>query len=124
MVAQAKQASVSMIQRRFRVGYNRAARLVDMMEERGIVAPSDGTNKPRRLIMSEAQIAGFLSSGGRVDFVAGALTPEPAVVEEESSAFEEPDEFDEPFLPSKLSGPPEPVERPIRSFDDFDEFDD
>jgi len=65
MVAQTKQASVSMIQRRFRVGYNRAARLVDLMEERGIVAPSDGTNKPRRLIMSEAQLQGFLSSAGR-----------------------------------------------------------
>ena len=65
MAAQTKQASVSMIQRRFRVGYNRAARLVDLMEERGIVAPSDGTNKPRRLIMSEAQLQGFLSSAGR-----------------------------------------------------------
>ena len=65
MVAQAKQASVSMLQRRFRIGYNRAARLVDMMEERGIVAPSDGTNKPRRLIMSEAQINGFLASAGQ-----------------------------------------------------------
>jgi len=65
MVAQAKQASVSMIQRRFRVGYNRAARLVDMMEERGIVAASDGTNKPRRLIMGEAQLASFLASAGQ-----------------------------------------------------------
>ncbi|MDR3365083.1 MAG: DNA translocase FtsK [Clostridiales Family XIII bacterium] len=67
MVAQAKQASVSMIQRRFRVGYNRAARLVDMMEERGIVAASDGTNKPRRLIMGEAQLAGFLAARGQGD---------------------------------------------------------
>jgi S-DNA-T family DNA segregation ATPase FtsK/SpoIIIE len=58
-----KQASVSMIQRRFRVGYNRAARLVDMMEERGIVAASDGTNKPRKVIMTEGQLADFLSGG-------------------------------------------------------------
>ncbi|MDR0876276.1 MAG: DNA translocase FtsK [Clostridiales Family XIII bacterium] len=123
MVAQAKQASVSMIQRRFRVGYNRAARLVDMMEERGIVAPSDGTNKPRRLIMSEAQIAGFLSSGGRVDFVAGALTSESAPVAE-ARAAEEPPAFDEPEDLGGPSGAPEPAERPVRSFDDFDEFDD
>jgi len=68
MVAQSKQASVSMIQRRFRVGYNRAARLVDMMEERGIVAASDGTNKPRRLIMSEAQLASFLASSGQGEY--------------------------------------------------------
>jgi len=63
-----KQVSVSMLQRRFRIGYNRAARLVDMMEERGIVAASDGTNKPRRLIISEAQLAGFLSSAGQPDY--------------------------------------------------------
>jgi len=60
-----KQVSVSMLQRRFRIGYNRAARLVDMMEERGIVSASDGTNKPRRLIISEAQLASFLSSAGQ-----------------------------------------------------------
>ena len=66
MVAQseARQVSVSMIQRRFRIGYNRAARIVDMMEERGIVAASDGTNKPRRLIMSEGQLANFLNPAG------------------------------------------------------------
>ena len=60
-----KQVSVSMLQRRFRIGYNRAARLVDMMEERGIVSPTDGTNKPRRLVMSEAELAGFLALAGQ-----------------------------------------------------------
>jgi len=60
-----KQVSVSMLQRRFRIGYNRAARLVDMMEERGIVSASDGTNKPRRLIIGEAQLASFLASAGQ-----------------------------------------------------------
>ena len=68
MIAQTKQASVSMLQRRFRIGYNRAARLVDMMEERGIVAASDGTNKPRRLIMTEAQLKNFLDEAGQDDF--------------------------------------------------------
>ncbi|MDR1778792.1 MAG: DNA translocase FtsK [Clostridiales Family XIII bacterium] len=63
MVVQAKQASVSMIQRRFRIGYNRSARLVDMMEERGIVAPSDGQNKPRKVLMTDAQLASFLADG-------------------------------------------------------------
>jgi len=71
-----KQVSVSMLQRRFRIGYNRAARLVDMMEERGIVAASDGTNKPRRLIMGDAQLAGFLASAGQVTFDDSIYTPE------------------------------------------------
>jgi S-DNA-T family DNA segregation ATPase FtsK/SpoIIIE len=69
-VVAAKQASVSMLQRRFRIGYNRSARLVDMMEERGMVAPSDGTNKPRKVLMSEAQLETFMT-GGAVQTVAG-----------------------------------------------------
>ena len=43
-------ASISMIQRVFKIGYNRAARIVEMMESRGILEPSDGTAKPRRVI--------------------------------------------------------------------------
>jgi predicted transcriptional regulator len=62
-VVAAKQASVSMLQRRFRIGYNRAARLVDMMEERGMVAPSDGTNKPRKVLLTEEGLGEYLSGG-------------------------------------------------------------
>ncbi len=50
-VVRAEQASVSMLQRRFRIGYNRAARLVDMMEARGIVGASDGS-RPRKVLIS------------------------------------------------------------------------
>lgn len=46
------QASVSMLQRRFRIGYNRAARIVDEMERRGIVGPQDGS-RPREVIVTE-----------------------------------------------------------------------
>jgi len=42
------QASISMIQRRLRVGYNRAARMIELMEKEGIVGPADGV-KPRRV---------------------------------------------------------------------------
>ncbi|BDZ31173.1 DNA translocase FtsK [Lactiplantibacillus sp. WILCCON 0030] len=42
-VTQQQSASVSMLQRRFRIGYNRAARIVDEMEERGVVGPSEGS---------------------------------------------------------------------------------
>ena len=44
-----------MLQRKFRIGYTRAARLVDAMEEKGIVGPADGS-KPRALIMSPTAI--------------------------------------------------------------------
>jgi len=43
------EASISMVQRRFRIGYNRAARIIERMEKEGIVGPSDGV-KPREVI--------------------------------------------------------------------------
>ncbi len=49
IVAETKQASISMVQRRLRIGYNRAARIVEMMESEGMIAPSDGTSKPREI---------------------------------------------------------------------------
>lgn len=50
MVMDKGTASISMIQRMFKIGYNRAARIVEMMEARGILEPSDGTAKPRKVI--------------------------------------------------------------------------
>lgn len=55
VVVNAEQASVSMLQRRFRIGYNRAARLIDMMEERGIVGPFDGS-RPRRVLITKEEL--------------------------------------------------------------------
>ena len=51
LVADTKQASISMVQRKLRIGYNRAARIVEMMESEGMIAPSDGTSKPREIYM-------------------------------------------------------------------------
>lgn len=55
LVMDTGQASASMLQRRFRVGYTRAARLVDTLEELGVVGQSAGS-KPRELIMSREEI--------------------------------------------------------------------
>ena len=51
LVVRSGQASVSMLQRRFRVGYNRAARIMDMMEARGIVSMQDGS-RPRQVLLT------------------------------------------------------------------------
>ncbi|WEA87949.1 FtsK/SpoIIIE family DNA translocase [Lactobacillus gasseri] len=50
LVRKQQSASVSMLQRRFRIGYNRAARIVDAMEAKGIVGPSEGS-KPRQVLI-------------------------------------------------------------------------
>lgn len=50
LVIEMQTASVSLLQRRFRVGYNRAARLVDQLEASGIVGPSEGS-KPRKVLI-------------------------------------------------------------------------
>ena len=50
-VLQAKKASSSLLQRRMRIGYSRAARLIDILEERGIIGPADGA-KPREILVA------------------------------------------------------------------------
>ena len=54
MVLETGQASVSMLQRRLRLGYTRAARIIDAMEEEGIVGPFRGS-KPREILIQEYQ---------------------------------------------------------------------
>ncbi|MBY9081947.1 DNA translocase FtsK [Paenibacillus sp. HN-1] len=54
IVLEAKQASVSLLQRRMRVGYTRAARLIDSMEARGVIGPYEGS-KPREVLISLEQ---------------------------------------------------------------------
>lgn len=53
LVTDMQSASVSMLQRRFRIGYTRAARLIDAMEERGVVGPYEGS-KPRQVLVSKS----------------------------------------------------------------------
>jgi len=53
-VADLGQASISLVQRRFRVGYNRAARMIEKMEQQGVVGPSDGV-KPREVLVKKIE---------------------------------------------------------------------
>lgn len=53
-----EKASVSMLQRYFKIGFNRAARIMDQLEEAGVVGPEEGT-KPRKIMMSPEQFAQY-----------------------------------------------------------------
>jgi S-DNA-T family DNA segregation ATPase FtsK/SpoIIIE len=74
LVVQTETASVSMIQRRLRVGYTRAGRLIDMLERRGVISGYEGS-KPRQVLITQADLPRVLSSGD------GA--PEPVAVDSE-----------------------------------------
>lgn len=59
-----KRASVSALQRRFRIGYTRAGRLMDMMEKMGLVGPSEGA-KPRNILMTRAQLEQYFAQDSK-----------------------------------------------------------
>ncbi|AVX31114.1 DNA translocase FtsK [Carboxydocella thermautotrophica] len=61
VVVEHGQASASLLQRRLRVGYARAARLVDLLEQIGVVGPHEGS-KPRTVLLSKEQLDNFLDS--------------------------------------------------------------
>ncbi len=63
VVVETETASVSMIQRRLRVGYTRAGRLIDMLERRGVISGYEGS-KPRQVLVTQADLA-RLTGGGR-----------------------------------------------------------
>ncbi len=60
LVIQAGKASISSIQRRLRIGYNRAARIVDLLEENGVVGPENGS-KPREVLIAGEQMVDEVS---------------------------------------------------------------
>ena len=62
IVIESETASVSMIQRRLRVGYTRAGRLIDMLERRGIISGYEGS-KPRQVLISISELPAILAGG-------------------------------------------------------------
>jgi DNA segregation ATPase FtsK/SpoIIIE, S-DNA-T family len=81
LVAQMGTASTSMLQRRLRLGYTRAGRLIDMLERRGIISGYEGS-KPRQVLITEADVPRILvhlAEGGRSPSSMGVdLSPDPA----------------------------------------------
>src|SRR5215207_6356699 len=70
LVAEMQTASTSMLQRRLRLGYTRAGRLIDMLERRGVISGYEGS-KPRQVLVSEADVPRVLAAlEGRSDTVA------------------------------------------------------
>jgi S-DNA-T family DNA segregation ATPase FtsK/SpoIIIE len=62
VVCQYNRASASLLQRRLQIGYARAARIIDQLEAAGVVAPGDGSSKPREVLIKNAEE--FLASLG------------------------------------------------------------
>jgi S-DNA-T family DNA segregation ATPase FtsK/SpoIIIE len=74
LVAQMGTASTSMLQRRLRLGYTRAGRLIDMLERRGIISGYEGS-KPRQVLIAEADVPRILAN-----LAEAGRAPEPAPV--------------------------------------------
>jgi DNA segregation ATPase FtsK/SpoIIIE, S-DNA-T family len=55
LVREEQRASISMLQRHFRIGYTRAARIVDMMDERGVIGPPTGSSRPRDVLLRRSE---------------------------------------------------------------------
>ncbi len=79
LVVQTETASVSMIQRRLRVGYTRAGRLIDMLERRGVISGYEGS-KPRQVLITQADLNRVLTPAGQES------APQPVAVEVDPEA--------------------------------------
>jgi S-DNA-T family DNA segregation ATPase FtsK/SpoIIIE len=82
LVVQTETASVSMIQRRLRVGYTRAGRLIDMLERRGVISGYEGS-KPRQVLITQADLARVVGGPGSGS---GGQAPSPVGAEVDGDA--------------------------------------
>jgi hypothetical protein len=101
VVIQAGRASASLLQRRLRVGYARAARLIDLLEEGGIVGPADGA-KPRDVLvnsleeLSSNQMYSEIVGQQKPTFQSRTIAPTQAI-DDPDEIIEAPDEDEEEF---------------------------
>jgi S-DNA-T family DNA segregation ATPase FtsK/SpoIIIE len=91
LVVESGTASVSMVQRRLRVGYTRAGRLIDMLERRGIISGYEGS-KPRQVLVSLADLprvlGGSTPAGPSAEPAADEDAPEADPVDEDTGPLE------------------------------------
>ncbi|MBT4335302.1 DNA translocase FtsK, partial [bacterium] len=85
VIIKAGKASASLLQRRLRVGYARAARMLDLLEEQGIVGPSEGA-KPREILIDDDYLA------IPVETTESYVSPEPEYIESEDTEEVEDDD--------------------------------
>ena len=87
VVLELGQASVSMLQRRLKLGYGRAARLVDQMEEKGVVGPFEGS-KPRQVLITKEQWQEMQYRQGADAPSAPTAPPAPPAAEDDAPPFD------------------------------------
>ena len=61
LIIDKEKASIGMLQRMFKIGFNRAARIMDQLAEAGVVGPEEGT-KPRKVLMTKEEFEEYLSN--------------------------------------------------------------
>jgi S-DNA-T family DNA segregation ATPase FtsK/SpoIIIE len=76
LVAEMGTASTSMLQRRLRLGYTRAGRLIDMLERRGVISGYEGS-KPRQVLVQPADVPRFVAALGEKQTAGGGAEPDP-----------------------------------------------
>ncbi len=113
MIVNAQHGSTSSLQRRFKIGYARAGRIMDMLEEKGIVGPQNGS-KPREVLVDALELEGIKvlesGDGDRPESV------EDVQILSDSNDVNEPEEVEEPEEPNEPDEPDMPEEddeRPI-----------
>ncbi len=88
-------ASTSLLQRRLKVGYSRAARLIDELEEAGVIGPGQGA-KPREILMTKDELHGTIESTSKhTVFVPPKKVVEAEILEDDEDTFDEETENDE-----------------------------
>ncbi len=88
LIVEQGKASASFLQRRFKVGYARAARILDELEEAGIIGPADGA-KPREILVTEREIEETMDMGGELN-----VYKQPRKTEEAPDVFEDEEAYE------------------------------